>query len=103
MPSWNRPYYGPRVDGSSKGPGWLGNIGSESRHITELSLGVSFNGEDTIIPAIVPGLTQDEQGFIRDNEKITPEIMQKAVEFAKMRRKLGLSPFKEISDLETGE
>ena len=102
MPSWNRPYYGLRQNGTSKGPGWLGNVGTEENHITEFSFGVDLGNGEEDIPSLVPTLMPRDIDNVRSGN-ITPEIAQKAVEFAIMRKKLGLSPFKEISDLETGE
>ena len=90
--------YGQRVDGTMKGSGFLGPIKmDDGRTMTELSIGVEFDGKETLIPAIVPTLTEKEINHLKGGGKITDEIFQKAVDHAKQRMSNGLSPFKEIS------
>ena len=88
--------HGLRVDGSKKGFGWLGPIKNKDGYImTELSTGVNIGGVETLIPLIVPTLTDMEIHSLRSGEAPSYRIMEKAVEHAKKRIKEGKSPFKE--------
>ena len=90
--------YGFRVDGTPKGSGWLGLIDMEDgRVMSEVTVGVEFDGREVQIPSLVPGLSDDHIDYLkrggdpRDND----EIMEIAVSHARQRMGEGLSPFKE--------
>lgn len=90
--------YGKRRDGTNKGKGFLGDIGrSDGSNLimTELSVGVSFNGKEVDIPTIIPTLNKEELEYIRAGKdpRKNDKIMKKAVEHAKARLKAGKSPF----------
>lgn len=99
-----RPYYGERLDGTTKGPGWFGAIPTKNGIMTELSLSATdSSGREILFPALVPGLDQDDIAYLSEYYIPTEEMYKKAVEFAKKRLKEGKSPFKEWEELETGE
>jgi hypothetical protein len=86
--------YGQREDGTAKGKGWMGEIPmQDGRSMTELSIGVNFDGKERLIPSIVPTLTKDELAHLSSGGDVTDSIVDKAVEHAKMRIQAGLSPF----------
>tara|TARA_R110001606_G_scaffold47016_3_gene120048 strand:- start:3048 stop:7460 length:4413 start_codon:yes stop_codon:yes gene_type:complete len=83
-----------RVDGTSKSDtGYLDVIKSDSgKNMTEFSVGVEIEGKETLIPMLVPGLTDDEIKFLKTepNPKDIPEsIMRKAVDHAVKQKKEG--------------
>ena len=83
-----------RADGSQKGPGFLGTLQRPDGKIsTELSIGVNMDGKETEIPSLVPTLTEEEKKHMLSGAKPTPEIIQKAVDHAKMRRDSGKPVF----------
>jgi len=85
-----------REDGTTKGPGWLGEIKTPTGKVsTELSIGVNLNGKETLIPSLVPGLTKEEIDYLVGGGKPTKAIMDKAVAHAMPFIKQGKSPFKE--------
>jgi hypothetical protein len=97
--------YGLRQNATPKGEGWLGALpikypdGKEGV-ATEYSVGISFDGENYELPALVPTLTPEEVNImvndIMPNHKQVPEpILKKAVEHAKGRLEQGLSPYKD--------
>jgi hypothetical protein len=86
-----------RTDGTYKGPGWLGDVGDDNETVTEKSIGVSFDGKETLIPSIVPNSTPEEIQSIKDGN-ITPDITRKAIDFAKLRMGEGKSPFKQWNE-----
>jgi hypothetical protein len=87
--------YGLRLDNTQKGEGWLGPLPHSNGKIsTELSIGVNINGKETLIPSLVPTLTREEVLYLLNGGKPTKEIINKAVDFAVGRIKLGKSPFK---------
>jgi DNA repair protein RadC len=93
---------GLRPDGSAKGDGWLGRLTRpDGRVSTELSVGIDFDGAETLIPLLVPTLSADEQRWLLENDpdpKSIPEpIMAKAVAHARDRMAAGLSPFKDVA------
>lgn len=75
--------YGMRLDGTPKGKGWLGEIPHVSGGImTEFSVGVDFDGKETLIPTIVPTLAPDEIKVLQSLPKGQPilkNIVDKAV------------------------
>lgn len=88
--------YGNRPDGTPKGSGWLGEIktGNGKEVMTEKSIGVNINGKETLIPSIVPTLTQEEIDYMKTHDMPNEAIIQKAVDHANKRIKEGKSPFK---------
>ena len=82
-----------RVDGTLKGPGWLGPIPSKDGYMTELSITTDVNGRPTNIPAIVPTLTKDEINYLAEGGGITRPIAEKAIEHARLQLAKGQSPF----------
>lgn len=86
--------YGKRIDGTLKGPGYFGELDmGNGKIITELSMGVLFDGKETEIPTIVPTLTDKELRYLMSGGRPTPAIRTKAIQHAKKRLQLGLSPF----------
>jgi len=85
---------GRRIDGSLKGPGFLGVLTRPDGGIsTELSIGVGIGGKETLIPSLVPTLTQSEINLLLKGNKPTKQIINKATEHAMTRIKQGLNPF----------
>ncbi len=94
--------YGLRPDKTKKGTGFLGELKRpDGRVSTELSIGVTFDGKETLIPTLVPTLDKDEIDYLLKsptNSEIfkTPigqRIMKKAIEHARSRITTGMSPF----------
>ena len=83
-----------RVDGTAKSSqGFLGPMETkDGRTMTEFSIGVEFNGKETQIPTLVPGLSQKELDALKE-EIILPSTKRKAVRHAKKRMGEGKSPF----------
>jgi len=89
-----QPNYGVRADGTKKGNGFLGALQRPDGDVsTELSVGVRINGKETEIPSLVPTLTKGEIDHLLKGGEPTPQIVQKAVDFAKKRIADGKSPF----------
>lgn len=87
-PSWYRP------DGSKKGMGFLGPLKfKDGRTSSELSIGVDFDGQQQEIPSLVPTLTKSEINHMLQGNPPTDEIVNKAVEHARMRLKAGKPVF----------
>lgn len=85
-----------RPDGTTKGPGFLGTLKRPDGTVSsELSVTVNMNGEDVLLPTLVPTLTQQEVDFLLAGNKPTKSIMDKAIEHAIKRIKQGKSPFAE--------
>jgi hypothetical protein len=83
-----------RPDGTPKGPGWLGTLkNAQGKDATEESVGVGFDGQERLIPTLVPTLTQEEVNHILQGGGSTNEILRKAVEHARMLLDAGKSPF----------
>lgn len=65
--------------------------------VTEYSIGVEIDGEEVLIPTVVPGLSDAELKTLLDATAgvgdLTPEIVQKAIDHARKRIKEGKSPF----------
>jgi len=94
--------YGNRADGTKKGTGFFGEIKRPDGSVmTEISIGVGLNGKETEIPLIVPTLTKREMDYLLKSdiestqfmEQMPPSIIEKAVDHAASRMKLGKSPF----------
>lgn len=94
--------YGDRADGTKKGRGFFGEIKRpDGTVMTEISIGVGLNGKETQIPLIVPGLTKQEMNYLMRNNpesknfmsRMPPSIIDKAVDHAVSRMKIGKSPF----------
>ena len=85
-----------RVDGTEKGPGFLGTLNRPDGGVsTELSIGVSFDGSERLIPSLVPTLNKDEISHLLGGGELTKTIMDKAVRHAKDRLSQGLGVFEE--------
>ena len=88
--------YGLRPDGTPKGKGWLGEL---KRPDGQVSTELSVQFDDVLggkpIPLLVPTLQPKEVEYLLKGNRATPEIIQKAVDHANGRAKLGLSPFAE--------
>lgn len=83
-----------------KGRGFMGAIPtSEGMPMTELSSSFEMNGQTIQHPLIVPTLLPQEIEFLRMGGEPTPEIYQKAQQFALGRIQQGLSPFATPQDL----
>ena len=103
--------YGTRADGTPKGDGYFGKLKRpDGRVSTEISMGVNFDGKETEIPTLVPGLDKNERNYLL-NSKLSPEmwntptgknIAQKAVGHARMRMDKGLSPFAQKGERSSG-
>ena len=83
-----------RADGTVKSAqGFLGPMKTkDGRTMTEFSIGVEFNGKETQIPTLVPGLSQKELDSLKE-EIILPSTKRKAIKHAKKRMDAGKSPF----------
>lgn len=93
-PPRTQPDYGDRVDGTRKGRGFLGEIRTpDGQVMTEYSIGVDWGEGEQEIPTVVPGLTQAQIDLLARGGEPTQEIIDRAIEHAIMRRRLGLSPF----------
>jgi hypothetical protein len=83
-----------------KGRGYMGAIPtSEGEPMTELSSSFEMNGRVIQHPLIVPTLSTQEVNLLRMGGEPTPEIYQKAQQFALGRIQQGLSPFATPQDL----
>ena len=88
-PSWYR--YG---NASLKGTGLLGpQTNQQGQGMSEYSIGVPMNGQETEIPSMVPTLSPQELQGILTNGAITPAIKSKATNYAYARQSRGLPPF----------
>jgi hypothetical protein len=85
-----------------KGRGYLGPLNRpDGRVSTELSIGVNMEGEETEIPTLVPGLTQEEIDLlltIDDPKDIPQTIIDKAIDHARKRRSAGKNFFAQRED-----
>ena len=83
-----------------KGRGFMGVIPtSEGEPMTELSSSFEMNGQIIQHPLIVPTLSAQEIELLRMGGEPTPEIYNKAQQFALSRIQQGLSPFATPQDL----
>lgn len=93
-----------RVDGTKKGPGFLGTLKRPDGKVsTELSIEVSIDGEEMLIPSLVPTLTPGEIDLLLSGSRPTNEIINKAVEHAEGRKEGGLGFFRESPKYNTRE
>ena len=99
MPTPEKPAYGARLDGTSKGEGYFGKLqrtDDPKSFSTELSASGDLKGPDNkpvLYPLLVPTLTREEIDHLLSGKKPTPDIYTKAETFAATRLKQGLSPF----------
>lgn len=88
--------YGNRPDNTVKGLGYFGELpmtDGSNKTATEISVGVNIGGKETLIPTLVPTLTQKEKDFLLEGNDPTKKIVDKAAAYAKKRIKAGKSPF----------
>lgn len=91
--------FGNRLDGTPKGNGYFGILKRPDGKVsTELSIGVSFDGKERLIPSLVPTLSEDEKTHLLSGGEITRAIKDKAVQHARERMSAGKSPFAEEED-----
>ena len=84
-----------RLDGSPKGPGFLGTLKRPDGKVsTELSIGIGIDGKETLVPSLVPTLDQKEIDWLLEGNEPTPGIVKKAFQHAVERMKQGKGPFK---------
>jgi hypothetical protein len=80
-----------------KGEGFFGRIPATGEadydYSTEISIGVDIDGEAMEIPALVPTLTIQEINHLAAGGEPTPEIVEKAVSYARQRMAEGKDPF----------
>lgn len=75
-----------RADGSQKGLGYFGLIGRPAgQYSSELSVGVNLGNREMEIPSIVPTLSHDELNHLIGGGEPTTAIMNKAVQYARLR------------------
>jgi hypothetical protein len=100
--------FGKRPDGTEKGDGFLGVLKRPDGGVsTEMSIGVSFNGKETLIPSIVPTLSKEEVDYLLnfqpgEGKQIPRPIVDKAVAHARKRITEGKSPFADPEDKTPG-
>lgn len=88
------PNYGNRTDGTPKGLGYFGELKRPDGNVsTELSIGVNLGGKEMEIPLLVPTLSRPEIDSLLAGGKPSPEMVDKAVQFAIERMDRGMSPF----------
>lgn len=87
--------FGRRSDGTKKGPGFMGSLKRPDGDIsTELSIGVNIDGQEMEIPTLVPTLSKPEINHLLRGGEPTGAIVDKAVDHARKRLRLGQSAFK---------
>ena len=66
-PSLRDAPYGLREDGTPKGKGFLGLIptGKGNEVMSEKSMSIEIDGRKTLIPLVIPGLTEDELNMLK--------------------------------------
>ena len=88
------------TEGSFKGKGYFGAIPTKDGNMmTEYSSAFDVDGKTISYPLIVPTLTSDELNLLRITGEATPEIEEKAQQFALDRIKQGKSPFASPKEL----
>ena len=94
---------GKRQDDSEKGMGYLGPMKRADGGIsTEISIGTNIDGKEVDVPLMVPTLDTKEIKYLLNTpvksdsffSNMPQTIIQKAVDHANMRMKMGKSPFK---------
>ena len=91
--------YGKREDGTPKGVGWLGMVPRKDGKgvSTELSMGITLDGEEVLIPLMVPTLTQQELEYLVNEttgiHDVPETIKRKAMDHGLMQIRKGQSPF----------
>jgi hypothetical protein len=99
LPEQDQSLYGYRADGSPKGKGYFGPLlRADGKTITELSIGVEFDGVETEIPLLVPTFTREEILIAQAGLKPTQAMIDKAIEFAKQRMANGRSVWAEENE-----
>lgn len=95
--------YGKRPDGTEKGSGYFGEITMDNGEdvMTELTIGVGFNGKQMDIPAIVPTLSTKEIDHLKAGGAVTGTIVGKAVGHARKRIAQGKSPYRQSNEKRT--
>jgi len=87
------------VDGTQKQAGFLGELKNKDGSImTELSFSIEIDGQEILMPAVVPTLTPDEVKHLQETQEITPEIEKKAIDHAMKRMDEGKSPFADATE-----
>jgi len=84
---------------TAKRGGYFGNIGTINEPMTEFSSAFEVDGRTVQYPLIVPTLTVDELQLLRSTGQATPEIDQKAQQFALNRLSRGQDPFATTQEL----
>ena len=91
-----------RVDGKQKSEtGFLGPIPNTAtgKTMTEVSMGIEIDGEEVLIPLLVPSLTEEEIKIMQNMEiegnieNVPQSIKDKAIEHAIQRMKENKNPF----------
>jgi len=87
--------------GIIKGPGFQGSFTNpEGQDVTEFSVGIPINGQETNIPSIVEDTTPEEINSIVNSATVPESAMRKAQLSAENRIGQGQSPFLEIGERE---
>lgn len=95
--------YGLRQDNTPKASGFFGPLPTPQGNVaTELSIGVNFDGQERLIPALVPTLNTDEVQHLLGGGDPTPSIVNKAVSFARGRLSSNLNPFASNEEIPYG-
>ena len=84
---------------TAKRGGYFGNIGTINDPMTEFSSAFEVGGRTVQYPLVVPTLTVDELQLLRSTGQATPEINQKAQQFALNRLSRGQDPFATTQEL----
>jgi len=88
--------FGLRIDGTKKGPGFLGALKRpDGRVSTELSAGVNWGEGERLIPLLTPNLAPEEINLLLEGNKPTKQIINKAIFHAIGRKRRGFGFFKE--------
>lgn len=85
--------YGKRVDGTNKGPGWLGEVRLPNGRDFMTEKSMSFDGR--LMPTLTPGMHPAELNYMRETGKPSRGQQDVAYRFGMRRIMAGKSPFKE--------